>query len=643
MREGPSREDLYLFGRGTLHRAHRVFGAQPLPGGGARFAVWAPHARRIRVTGTFNGWDGAGDGMERLEESGVWTGVSSGAAPGDLYKYEVETADGERFLKADPYAREAELRPATASLVPGESRHTWQDGEWMAARGREDFRRRPMNIYEVHLGSWRRGPDGAFLGYRDLAEQLPEYVARMGHTHVEFLPLTEHPYDASWGYQGTGYFAPTRRHGDPDGLRSLVDRLHQAGIGVLLDWVPGHFCRDAHGLARFDGTPLYEYADPLRAEQPGWGTLCFDLGKHQVQSFLLSSALYWLEEFHFDGLRVDAVSSMLYRDFQREDGRWRRGPDGEREDRDGARFLQTLNQVITGYLPDVCMIAEESSAWPRVSGPVSDGGLGFSLKWNMGWMNDTLEYMQTDWGGRRERHRLLTFPHLYAYTEDFVLPLSHDEVVHGKRSLLGRMPGDYREQFAGLRLLLGYQMTQPGKKLLFMGAELGQFSEWTEERALEWFLLEYDQHRQLQEYVRDLNWFYREQESLWEQDHEPEGYRWLDPDNGEQSIVSYLRRDRRGRLLVVICNFLPERRPGFRQGVPASGRYGTLFCSDAVRYGGGGEAAEPAVRTEPVPWHGQDQSVVITVPPLAVRILLREEGTDGAADRGAPTGREEEE
>ncbi|HEX2797593.1 MAG TPA: 1,4-alpha-glucan branching protein GlgB, partial [Immundisolibacter sp.] len=537
---------------------------------------------------------------------------------GALYKFELRTPGG-LLLKADPYARAGELRPSTASRVTANSVYRWGDQDWLQRRGESDWRHAPMSVYELHLGSWRRRPDGGFLSYAELAEQLVPYVADLGFTHVELLPVTEHPYDASWGYQCTGYFAPTSRHGDPDGLRLLIDRLHQAGIGVILDWVPAHFPRDAHALARFDGTALYEHEDPRLGEHPDWGTLVFNYGRAEVKSFLIGSALHWVEAFHVDALRVDAVASMLYLDYSREPGQWLPNRHGGNENLEAVEFLREVCGVVQGQNPGALMIAEESTAWPQVSRPPWTGGLGFALKWNMGWMHDTLDYFQHDPVHRMYHHDRLTFGMLYAYTENFVLPLSHDEVVHGKRALLSKMPGDDWQKFANLRLLYAYQFTFPGKKLLFMGSEFGQWTEWHHDTALDWPLLDFDTHRGVHAVLRDLARLYRDHPALYSHEFEPQGFEWVDCHDAAQSVVSYLRHGG-GRTLLVVLNFTPIVRHGYRLGVPRSGWYRELLNSDSAYYGGS-NVGNSGAHAQAIPWMSRPWSITLDLPPLAALVL----------------------
>ena len=620
-----SEQDLYLFGEGRLYQGYRMLGAQPMESlgiAGVRFAVWAPNAERVSVVGDFNRWDGRVHPMRNLGSSGVWELFVPGLFPGSLYKFEIRNrASGQVVVKADPYAREFELRPSTASRVTAPRNHTWQDGAWLEKRKNLDWLHAPFNIYEIHAGSWRRHTDGRFYTWGELAESLVPYVKGMGYTHIELLPVSEHPLDESWGYQTTGYFAPTSRHGSPDGLRAFVDACHQAGIGVILDWVPAHFPQDAWALAHFDGTALYEHEDPRLGLHIDWGTHIFNYGRHEVKSFLLSSAHYWLEELHLDGLRVDAVASMLYLDYSRKAGEWLPNKYGGRENLEAIEFLRELNIMVHDEFPGALTFAEESTSWPMVSRPVYLGGLGFSMKWNMGWMNDTLYYMQHDPVHRRYHHNELTFGQLYAYTENFVLPFSHDEVVHGKRSLLDKMPGDAWQKFANLRLLFTYQMTYPGKKLNFMGNEFAQGREWQVGWGLEWELLERDWHQGVQSLSRDLNRLYLELPALHQLDFTFEGFAWIDCHDADQSILSYQRRASDGSFVAVVINFTPVPRLGYRIGVPEPGAYREIFNSDSHYYGGSNLGNGSGVASENTPWMGYPHSIVITVPPLAGIVL----------------------
>jgi len=615
--------DLYLFGQGSHWHAYRQLGAHPyeLDGiSGVRFAVWAPNAQRVSVVGDFNDWDGRVHSMRNRGDSGVWELFLPDLAAGALYKFEMRGADGRLFIKSDPYANAWQHRPETACVVTGDSEHAWQDDAWMAQRREFDWQHSPMTVYELHLGSWQRA-DGKFLDYRQLADRLVPYLQQTGFSHVELLPVTEHPLDASWGYQCTGYFAPTSRFGDPDDFRYFVDTLHQAGIGVLLDWVPGHFPKDEHSLARFDGTALYEYEDTRKGEHRDWGTLIFNYGRNEVKNFLLASAVYWLEEFHIDGLRVDAVASMLYLDYSRDPGEWEPNQYGGREHLEAVAFLRELNELVHGQFPGAVTIAEESTAWPQVSRPVWLGGLGFSMKWNMGWMHDSLAYMQKDPVHRHYHHDLLTFGLLYGFTENFVLPFSHDEVVHGKGAMLSKMPGDDWQQFANLRLLYTMQWTYPGKKLLFMGSEIATRSEWNEDAELDWGLQQYESHQGVQKLLTDLNRLYREDSALHALDFSPDGFEWIDCHDASQSVLSYLRKDRDGNCTVVILNFTPVVREDYRIGLPACGWWQEVFNSDAESYWGSNVGNGGGAQADPTPWMNRPCSASLTLPPLAAIVL----------------------
>jgi len=620
--------ELQLFGAGRHWHAHRFLGAHPgtwdgIPG--VRFAVWAPNAERVSVVGDFNGWDGRTHPMRLRGSSGVWELFIPGIGVGNLYKFELRDCNGGIQVKIDPYARSFQKRPQTAAYICSENEFRWHDRAWMQARAEFDWQHRPLSIYEVHLGSWRRGPSGQFLTYRVLAEQLADYVLEVGVTHVELLPITEHPLDASWGYQVTGYFAPTSRFGTPDDFRWFVDHLHSKGIGVLLDWVPAHFPRDTFALARYDGSALYEYADPRLGEHKDWGTLIFDYGRNQVRNFLISSALYWLDEFHLDGLRVDAVASMLYLDYSRKPGEWVPNRHGGNENLEAVEFLRRLNVVTHERHPGTLMIAEESTAWPAVSRPTDLGGLGFGMKWNLGWMHDTLSYLSQAPVYRRYQHDLLTFGLLYAFSENFVLPFSHDEVVHGKRSLLDRMPGEARQQLASLRLLYSLMFTYPGKKLLFMGCEFGQRKEWDFSGELDWQLTDDPRHRGIRRLVADLNRLYRSQRALHDPDFSSAGFEWIDCHDSSQSVISYLRRDRSGKEMVVAAfNFTPLSRPDYWIGVPQPGFYREAINSDAGGYGGRDLGNRGGVASEPISRMGRPHSIPLVLPPLGAVILVWE-------------------
>ena len=606
--------DLHLLGEGRHERLWERLGAHPLENvaRGVRFSVWAPNARAVSVVGDWNDWSESADPLAPQGSSGVWGGVATSAREGQRYKLAVRGADGVARLKADPLASRAEVPPDNASLV-FRSRHVWSDDAWLGRRAAADLLSQPMSIYEVHAGSWRAG-----LGWRELAVELGDHVEQLGFTHVELLPAMQHPYAPSWGYQVTGYYAPQSTLGDPDDLRAFVDALHARGIGVLLDWVPAHFPRDEWALARFDGTALYEHADSRRGAHPDWGTLVFNVGRHEVRNFLLANALYWIEEFHADGLRVDAVASMLYLDYSRKAGEWVPNRYGGREDLEAVSFLRELNEVVHARHPGVTVSAEESTAWPGVSRPTSAGGLGFTFKWNMGWMHDTLRYFEKEPVHRSWHHDELTFSLVYAWDENFVLPLSHDEVVHGKGALLGKMPGDEWQRFANLRALYGYMWAHPGKQLLFMGGELGQTSEWSETRALDWQVLEHPLNAALQRFVGTLNAAYRDEPALWEVDHEPAGFQWLVADARVDNVLAFARFSRdRERVLVCVANLSLAVRTGWRVPLPREGAWGAVVNSDDGQFGGS-NLRMGSVETEPIELHGHAQSAAITLPALAV-------------------------
>ncbi len=618
--------DVYLFHQGTLYESYKTLGAHLLEcegHSGVRFAVWAPHALEVRVVGDFNDWDGSAHPMRRYPESGLWRLFIPDIGEGAVYKYEIRSSrDGVLQLKADPYAFRSELRPATASVVHRLGSYEWSDRDWQHSRASARYHE-PMNIYEVHLGTWRRPgrPDDEMdlLSYRQLADELIDYAVEMGYTHIELLPISEHPYDRSWGYQITGFYAVTSRFGTPNDFKVFVDRCHQSGIGVILDWVPAHFVRDEHGLRRFDGSALYEPEDDRLADRPQWGTLSFDYHKPEVTGFLISNALFWMEEYHIDGLRVDAVASMLDMNFDKPQEQWLMNADGSSEHHAAVRFIQQLNQVVFQYYPHALMIAEDSSARPLVSAPVHLGGLGFNYKWNMGWMNDTLRFMQLEPELRGKAVSQLLFSFLYLYSENFILPLSHDEVVHGKRSLLNKMPGDMRHKFANLRLLAMFMFTHPGKKLLFMGGEFGQFDEWKDLTQLDWMLLtEYETHRRMKGFTHELNHFYRSEPALWELDYAPEGVHWIDVNDSEQCVISLIRRSADSeRSLLCVLNFSAASYPDYRIGVPEPGGYELAFNSDLIEFGGSSRGDQKRIVSEVVPWHGQPHSITIQIPPLA--------------------------
>jgi 1,4-alpha-glucan branching enzyme len=606
--------DLYLWGQGRHEQLWQVFGAHYRPHEdveGTSFSVWAPHATAARVLGDFNSWNGVGHAMRRLSDTGVWELFIPGLDPGTTYKFELRTTNGDWVTRADPMARYTEIPPATASKV-GQTLFEWSDGDWMTARAARDPHNSPLSVYEIHLGSWRPG-----LGYRELADELIDYIHETGFTHVEFMPLAEHPFGGSWGYQVTGYYAPTSRFGHPDDLRYLIDRLHNADIGVIMDWVPAHFPKDEWALANFDGQPLYEHSDPRRGEQPDWGTLVFNFGDSHVRNFLVANALYWLEDFHIDGLRVDAVASMLYLDYSREDGEWEPNKFGGRENLEAIGFLQEVNATAYKRNPGIVMIAEESTAWPGVTKPTDAPGLGFGLKWNMGWMHDSLAYMEEDPMYRSYHHNEITFSMVYAYTENFLLPISHDEVVHGKGSLLHKMPGDQWQKLANLRAYLAFMWAHPGKQLLFMGQEFGQPSEWSEQRGLDWWILDQPVHRGLLTLVGQLNRVYRDQPALWSRDNDPGGFEWLDASDAVRNVVSFLRWDNHGNPIAILMNFSGNPVGPYRVGLPFAGEWEEILNTDASEYGGSGVGNYGSVQAVDEPWAGRPASAELTLPPLA--------------------------
>jgi len=619
--------DLHLFGEGKHWHSYRLLGARSheVSGiAGILFAVWAPNAERVSVVGDFNCWDGRCHPMRVLGGSGVWELFIPDLAPGAIYKFEIRSRhSGHIVLKSDPYGRQFERRPQTASIVADPAPYEWKDQLWMGRRKNADWMHEPMSIYEVHLGSWQRGPEGDFLDYHELADRLVAYVTEMGFSHIELLPVTEHPFDPSWGYQTTGYFAPTSRYGSPDAFRYFVDLCHQHNIGVLLDWVPAHFPKDEHGLGRFDGTPLYEHEDPRLGEHLDWSTLIYNFGRNEVKSFLLSGAMFWLEEFHIDGLRVDAVASMLYLDYSRTE--WVPNQYGGRENLEAIEFLRELNVAVHSAHPGVLMMAEESTDWPQVSRPVHVGGLGFDLKWNMGWMNDTLSYIAHDPVHRRYHHDMLSFSMIYAFSENFLLPFSHDEVVHGKQSMLHKMPGDEWQKFANLRVLYTYMFTHPGKKLLFMGTEFGQGVEWNSVQTMDWYVLDYGFHRGVKQLVKDLNELYHHSSALYHYEFEWQGFEWIDCHDADQSVLSYIRKHDDDFLIVVI-NLTPIVRHDYRIGVPRPGSYREVLNSDSAHYGGSnvGNGTEPLLAEE-YEWMAKPSSLALTLPPLA-GIVLKPEG-----------------
>ncbi|WP_413308009.1 1,4-alpha-glucan branching protein GlgB [Bacillus sp. 1P10SD] len=612
----PTDYQLHLFHEGNFFQSHQLFGAHIFKNSDqvyTRFCVWAPNARQVRLAGDFNNWNGEGYELQRVNNEGVWILILKQDMTGSLYKYEIFSQTGERLLKADPFAFYSEIRPMTASIVYSLNNYKWQDNHWMNRRGKKNFLSEPAIIYEVHLGSWRKTTNNEYLTYQELAAELIPYVIEHGFTHIELLPIVEHPLDDSWGYQGTGYFSVTSRYGTPDDFRDFVDQCHQHGIGVILDWVPGHFCKDAHGLYRFDGTHIYSYKHECDRENLVWGTANFDLGKGEVQSFLISNARYWMEYFHIDGFRMDAVANIIY---------WPNASNGKCENPFGINFLKKLNQEIHEYDPHFLMIGEDSTDFPQVTAPVHYGGLGFDYKWNMGWMNDMLEYMETPPYSRQQAHSKVTFSLLYAFSENFMLPFSHDEVVHGKKSLLDKMPGEYWEKFAQLRLLLGYMFAHPGKKLLFMGFEFGQFAEWKDKEQLDWHLMDYDMHRSLNDYVKVLTKVYKRSKALYELDHLQEGFQWIDANNSHQSVFSFIRKGKKEEdYLIIICNFTGVSYPMYKIGVPLPGEYREIFTSDQKEYGGTGMVNKKTIVAIEEPFHGQTYSIDICIPAFGFQII----------------------
>ncbi len=594
--------------------AYNYFGSF-LKGDTVLFRVWAPNAQKVSVVGDFNGWNIDSNPMDR-KENGIFETKIKGIENFAVYKYAVTDSEGKTVLKSDPYARHFETAPSNASKVYADDGYKWNDKKWLDSK--QPNYDKPVNIYEVHLGSWKRYEDGNTFDYIKAGEELSRYVKDMGYTHIELMPITEYPFEGSWGYQVTGYFAPTSRYGTPNDFKKFVDIMHQNGIGVILDWVPAHFPKDEHGLYRFDGTPCYEYADSRKGEHKEWGTAVFDYDKFPVKTFLISSACFWLREFHIDGLRVDAVASMLYLDYNRRDGEWIANTYGGRENLEAIEFLKQVNSAAFEINPNVLMIAEESTAWPMVTKPAYDGGLGFNYKWNMGWMNDMLRYMSLDPFFRKDNHDCLTFSFFYAFSENFVLPISHDEVVHGKCSMINKMPGDYDQKFAGLKAFFAYMMAHPGKKLMFMGQEFAQFIEWNYKQQLDWLLLDYDAHKHMLDFTKALNKFYLNNPPLWEVDYSWEGFNWISNDDNTQSIISFRRIDKNGDEIIAVCNFVPVGRKKYRIGVPKMGSYRAVFCTDDIKFGGKTEIARTGIKAEKKAMHGYDYSIEIDIPPMSV-------------------------
>ncbi|WP_073022854.1 1,4-alpha-glucan branching protein GlgB [Clostridium intestinale] len=622
-----SEYDTYLFHNGSHYNAYKFMGAHLITEKrkrGVRFTTWAPKAKAINVVGDFNNWEVLEEySLERITKSGLWSSFIPSMKEGQVYKYAITTEQNKIILKSDPYSIYSELRPNTASIITRDLKYRWKDRKWINSRNKTDIYKSPVNIYELHLGSWRTDENGEFLSYLELAKRLPEYVKSMGYTHVELMPIMEHPLDDSWGYQVVGYYSVTSRYGTRDEFKELINALHNEGIGVILDWVPGHFCKDNHGLYKYDGSVTYEYEELSKQENKGWGAANFDLGRPEVKSFLISNALYWLREFHIDGLRVDAVANILYLDYGREKGEWSPNKYGGRENLEAAEFIKELNTAVFKEFSNILMIAEESTTWPMVTKPVDMGGLGFNFKWNMGWMNDVLKYVEIDPIYRKYHHNLINFAMMYHYTENFILPISHDEVVHGKKSLIDKMWGDYWNKFSGLRAFLGFMMTHPGKKTTFMGNEFAQFIEWRSYEQLEWKLIdEFPRHKQTQDFYKDLNNLYKTEKALWQLDYEHDGFKWIDADNKDQSIFIYCRigEDKKDTL-IVICNFTPKVYYDFKVGVPYLGEYYELFNSDASSYGGSGQVMDEVITASLQGWHKEKYSIKIKVPPMATLIL----------------------
>lgn len=610
---------LYLFHEGSNSNAYEYFGSHRKNKNTVVFRVWAPDAKNVSVTGDFNDWSETENPMKQLKNSGgVWEAEIKNIKPYDMYKYCITAADEKTLINIEPNRIKKKKSPGTATkYYEIDDCYEWHDEKWVEGRNGKNIYESPVNIYEIHAGSWKQYDDGNFYSYRALADALVPYVKKMGYTHIEFMPLTEYPFDGSWGYQVTGYFAATSRYGEPKDLMYLIDKCHGNGIGVILDWVPAHFPKDANGLYEFDGGPLYEYSDPRKGEHYGWGTRVFDFGKNEVRSFLMSSASFWLKKYHLDGIRIDAVASMLYLDYDRKDGEWVPNKNGGNENLEAVEFLQKLNENIFRDFPYAMMIAEESTSWPMVTKPVFSGGLGFNFKWNMGWMNDILRYFSLDGFFRKYNHDCITFSMFYAFSENFVLPISHDEVVHGKKSLIDKMPGSYDEKFAGVRAFLGYMMAHPGKKLMFMGQEFGQFIEWNYEKGLDWLLLDYPKHRALQNYFKKINEFYKANPAFWQIDYSWEGFSWISSDDKDNSVIAFRRIDEKGKEIIVVCNFTNVERCDYRIGIPKKGAYKIVFNSDDVDFGGEGKGNKGKLKTESINMHGFEQSISLDLPPMS--------------------------
>ncbi len=631
---------LYLFHQGNNMKAYEYMGAHKVEGEDDLFSfrVWAPHAKSVSVIGDFNAWDEARGEMTKINDAGMWECFLSGVKVYDNYKFLVTAPDGKKTAKADPYAFHSETRPQTASKYYELSGYKWKDSKYLKAAKEKNIYESPMNIYEVHAGSWKTHEDGNPYSYSDLARELVPYVKDMGYTHIELMPMSEYPFDGSWGYQVTGYFAATSRYGTPHDFMNFIDVCHQNGIGVILDWVPAHFPKDEHGLANFDGEACYEYADPRKGEHMSWGTKVFDFGRNEVISFLMSSAAFWLDKYHIDGLRVDAVASMLYLDYDRDDGQWVANMYGGNENLEAVDFLRKLNTNIFKEYPAALMIAEESTAWPLVSKPADIGGLGFNFKWNMGWMNDALRYFSMDGLSRKYNHNLLTFSFFYAFSENFILPISHDEVVHGKCSLIGKMPGEYEEKFRGVRSFMAYLMAHPGKKLTFMGQEFGQFIEWKYDTGLDWLLLDYEKHQQLKNFVKKLNKVYLKYPAFWEVDYNWEGFKWFVPDDTNNSVIAFSRRDKKGGEIAIACNFTPVMREKYSFGVENEGVYEVILNTDSTEFGGDGKGTKTRVSSKKVPMHGYDNSITLDLPGLSCVLLVRKDKPKkkGASEKKKP-------